>query len=273
MTLSQTLDSSAHSPMPKKSLGQHFLTSTYHARRIAESVPAAPGETVLELCSGRGALSRYLVSRFPSLHCNEMDRDVMPQLRSTLGEGPWTLHEGNVLELDFRTIGTALHVVGNLPYNIGAIIIRKTLLYGSMIRSCTFMVQREVAERIVAAPHSKKNGFLSIFCQFFGTPRILFHVPPGAFFPKPRVDSSVFQILVERPPEKRLPSAQWEDFFRFVDRGFSKRRKTLVNALGWDGDKDHYITILKQMQLPLAVRPEDLGINEWMELYTRSCAP
>jgi 16S rRNA (adenine1518-N6/adenine1519-N6)-dimethyltransferase len=252
---------------PKKRLGQHFLTSTYHAQRIADAVPAETGATVFELCAGRGALSRYLVAKFPNLHCNEMDDDAIPILRSTLGEGAWALHAGDVMSLDFAKIGAGIHVVGNLPYNIGAHIIKKTLMYGAMVHSCTFMLQREVAERIVAGPGSKKNGFLSIFCQFFGTARLLFHVPPGAFLPKPKVYWSLIKILIDRDVERKIPPQQWPQFCALVDRGFSKRRKTLANSLGWDGDREHYQTILKQLGLAPMVRSEDLGIDAWRELF------
>jgi 16S rRNA (adenine1518-N6/adenine1519-N6)-dimethyltransferase len=151
-------------------------------------------------------------------------------------------------------------------------IIKKTLFYGENIVSCTFMVQREVAQRIASPPHSKQNGFLSIFCQFFGSPRILFHVPAGVFFPKPRIDSSVFQLCVRKDLTARLHRDEWEKFFRFVDKGFSMRRKTLVNVLGRDGNKNNHIATLKELDIDPMVRPEDLCVDQWLELYKKSCS-
>ncbi|MFW6220861.1 MAG: 16S rRNA (adenine(1518)-N(6)/adenine(1519)-N(6))-dimethyltransferase RsmA [Fibrobacterota bacterium] len=254
---------------PKKRLGQHFLTSSYHATRIAEAIPANTTDNVLEIGPGEGALSIHLISRFPSLHLVEFDRDVIPRLRNRLGQGSWTLHRCNVLDLDFTAIGSPLHVVGNLPYNIGAHIIKKVLLYGSRTASCTFMVQREVAERIVSGSHTRTNGFLSIFCQFFGTPNILFHVPPGAFFPKPNVESSVFQIRVN-DPESRLSPDKWQEFFAFVDRGFCMRRKQLAKILGYqDGRKQVFRQMLEELGLSSSARPEELTVTDWVSLFKR----
>jgi 16S rRNA (adenine1518-N6/adenine1519-N6)-dimethyltransferase len=256
---------------PKKHLGQHFLTAVSYAQRIADSIPALPGEHVLEIGPGRGALSVHLVKRFPDFHCVEIDPDVIPVFSEKLGPGSWTLHRSDVLTFDFSKAGFPLHCAGNLPYSIGAMIIRKSLSYGSGIRSITFMVQREVARRIVAGPHCKQIGFLSIFCQFFGKPTILFHIPPGAFFPRPNVDSSVFQLMVDRNLEEKLPAPQWEPFFAFVDRGFRMRRKMLVNVLGRDGGKQHWGRLLVEINADPASRPEDLSAGQWLELYKKSC--
>jgi 16S rRNA (adenine1518-N6/adenine1519-N6)-dimethyltransferase len=256
---------------PKKQFGQHFLTSVSFARRIAESIPAKDGEHVLEIGPGRGALSIHLKNRFPDFHCVEIDSDVIPFLLEKLGLGEWTLHNEDVLKFDFARAGFPLHLAGNLPYSIGAMIIKKSLLYGRNIRSCTFMVQREVAQRIVAGPHSRQNGFLSIFCQFFGRPTILFHIPRGSFFPMPNVDSSVFQLVVNRNPEEKLPSALWEPFFAFVDKGFRMRRKMLVNVLGRDNGKEQWTRLLGEISVAPASRAEDLDADQWLELYKKSC--
>jgi 16S rRNA (adenine1518-N6/adenine1519-N6)-dimethyltransferase len=114
-------------------------------------------------------------------------------------------------------------------------------------------------------------GFLSVFCQFFGTPKILFTVPPGAFFPKPAVDSAVIRLVVERNLESKLPRRLWEDFFGFVDKGFMMRRKMLANVLGRNGGRERYAGILAQMENGARARAEDLGPNEWLELYKKSC--
>jgi 16S rRNA (adenine1518-N6/adenine1519-N6)-dimethyltransferase len=203
------------------------------------------------------------------MHCVEYDFDVINELVGKLGKGQWVLHRGDALRFDFSLAGFPLHVVGNLPYSIGAMIIKKTLLYGDNILSCTFMVQREVANRIVARPGSKQNGFLAIFCQFYGIPKILFHVPPGAFFPKPKVDSSVVQIMVHNHLHERLPAEQREDFFAFVDRGFGMRRKTLANALGHEGGKNEYTETLRSLNLNPLARAEDFDCGQWITLFKK----
>lgn len=256
---------------PKKHLGQHFLTAPAYAQRIAAAVPSAPGEGVLEIGPGRGALSAHLLERFPGMHLVEVDGDAIGALKGKLGGGDYRIHHGDVMGFDFAEAGFPLHVAGNLPYNIGALIIKKTLMYAPQVLSCTFMVQKEVAERIAAAPHSRQNGWLSIFCQFFGEAKLLFSVPPGAFFPRPNVDSAVFQIVVDKDVNSKLERGRWDDFFAFVDRGFSMRRKQLakVMSMKFGQNKDFYGDILVKMGLDAAVRPENLGVGEWLDFYGR----
>ncbi|MBN1130545.1 MAG: ribosomal RNA small subunit methyltransferase A [Chitinispirillaceae bacterium] len=253
---------------PKKQLGQHFLTSPAYARKIARAIPAAAHERVLEIGPGRGALTMALKERFQDLHCVEIDDEVLAVLAGKLGPGAGVIHHHDVLSFDYAHAGFPLHVTGNLPYAIGALIVKKTLLYGTAILSMTVMLQREVARRIVARPHSKENGFLSLFCQFFGEPEILFHVPPGAFFPRPNVHSSVIRMTIDPAKCGRLDQGQWNDFFAFVSRGFSQRRKKLANVLGRDANsKSRAESILSGLGCTAAVRPEDLGINEWLALF------
>ena len=252
---------------PKKRLGQHFLTDRTYARRIAESVPAEPHAHVLEIGAGTGALTMPLVRRFPALHCVEMDSEAVAALRGTPAEHPVVVHQADALTFDFAEAGFPLHVVGNLPYGVGARIIRKTFSYGSAISSVTFMVQREVAERITARPHTKRSGFLTVFCGFFGAPRILFHLPPGAFFPKPKVASSVFQIMVRPEIDRILPPRDRAAFFALVDRGFRMRRKKLVNALADDGDKDRMGRGVREAGIDPNSRAEDLDVQQWLALY------
>ncbi len=258
---------------PKKRLGQHFLTAPSYAEKIAAAVSAGPDDYVLEIGPGKGALSMFLHKRFPCFHCIEFDPDVVAALKEKLGNGDWVLHRGDVLEFDYSTVGFPLHVVGNLPYSIGARIIKKTLLYGNNIVSSTFMLQREVALRIVAKPHCRQNGFLSIFCQFFGIPKILFHVPAAAFFPKPKVDSSVVRIMISNDLERKLPRDQWENFFAFVDKGFRMRRKTLANALGRDGGKRDFARLLIDLNINSSARAEDLDSDQWLAFYRKSRLP
>jgi len=252
---------------PKKRLGQHFLTASHYARRIAEEVPALPDEPVVEIGPGTGALTEHLVARFPRLHCVEKDGDVLGRLRERLGPGQYTVHHADALEFDYSLVGFPLHAVGNLPYGVAAMILRRVLLLGSRVRSCTFMLQREVAERIVAGPHSKRHGFLTVFCGFFGKARALLRVPRGAFFPQPNVDSTVVQILVDPTVEQRLPPDRWEDFFAFVDQGSRMRRKKVVNVLRNACPVIDFGAAFARLGLDPMSRAEDLGVGEWLSLY------
>lgn len=255
---------------PKKFLGQHFLTATRYAERIASAIPAISTDSLLEIGAGYGALSRFLLPRFPAMHIIELDNEAIEQLITRLRAGEWKLHRGDVLEFDFAQAGFPLHVTGNLPYSIASMIIKKTLLYGNNIASVTFMVQREVATRICAGPGGKQSGFLSIFSQFFGTPKILFHLPCGAFFPPPKVESAVFQIIISPDLNAKLPRNEWEDFFAFVDCGFSQRRKMVAKVLGADGTKSRYEDLLIRIGAHPTDRPESLGVKQWLALYIHS---
>ncbi|MBD3346750.1 MAG: ribosomal RNA small subunit methyltransferase A [Chitinivibrionales bacterium] len=255
---------------PKKSLGQHFLTSPSYAERIAEAITAQPDERILEIGPGKGALSIYIKDKFRDYHLVEVDTSVISSLKEKLGEGPWVVHNRNIMDFDYAEAGFPLHVAGNLPYNIAAHIIHKTLLYGNDILSCTFMVQREVAQRIAASPGTKKNGYLTIFCRFFGSPRILFTVPPGAFFPRPGVDSAVFQLIPDKNLESKLPRDRWKAFFGFIDKGFRYRRKKLLNVLAKIDNTISWTEIFEMLNIDQNVRAENLGIELWILLYRES---
>ncbi len=255
-------------PVPKKRLGQNFLTEQYYAKRIAYAIHSNDKSKVLEIGSGLGALSIFLKERFPRFHMIEMDKEIIPILKEKLGVGDWILHEGDVMDFDFHSVGSSLHIVGNLPYNYASYIIKKSLFYAPTVLSITFMLQKEVAQRIVSGPNSKKIGFLSIFCQFFGKPKILFHVPCGAFFPKPKVESSVLQLFVDENLQDRLAKEKWEDFFAFVSRGFLMRRKMLVKSLSLKTDnKDIIKEAFKLAGLELHLRAENLTVFDWLKLY------
>lgn len=257
-------------PPPKKKLGQNYLTAQYYAQRISSAVPSSEDGNILEIGPGLGALSSHLTKRFPNLHLIEMDRDIAPLLQEKLEKGEWTLHVGNILDFDLLSLDPPLHIVGNLPYNTASFIIKKSLLSAPHVASITFMVQKEVAERIVSGPHSKKIGFISIFCQFFGKPKILFHVPSGAFYPKPKVESSVFQLIVDNDLENRPHQNNWKNFFDFVSQGFSMRRKMLIKALSLKTDKkDAYLEVFKSIGLDPKVRPENLDVHQWVMLFSQ----
>ncbi len=253
---------------PKKSLGQNFLTAPYYAEKIASSLPVTDAAPLLEIGPGQGALSLLLKNSYSNFHLVEKDRELIPLLQKKLGAGTWSLHQGDILTFDLSPLGAPLHVVGNLPYNIASLIIKKVLLSAPQVASITFMVQREVAERIVATPNSKTIGFISIFCQFFGTPKILFHVPNGAFFPKPKIESSVFQLVVEDDMGSALDRGEWEDFFALVSRGFAMRRKMLAKVLSWKKEnKEVYRDLLLTLGLDTKVRAENLTVENWIALY------
>ncbi len=256
---------------PKRACGQNFLTVPYYINRIAESVFAAASDAVLEIGPGKGALTEALLSRFLSLICVEFDRDLVPKLREKFAASPVTFHQADFLHFDLSQVPSPLHYAGNLPYNAGALILKKCLLDTKRTASVTFMLQREVVQRICSAPRSSDYGFLSVFCQYFGKPELLFVVPPGAFFPPPKIDSAVFRLIVDKTLSSRLPSDQLEPFFAFVSKGFSMRRKMLAKVLSFNGKPEDRLVIedaLDKSGIIKSARAEELSVEMWLLLYS-----
>jgi 16S rRNA (adenine1518-N6/adenine1519-N6)-dimethyltransferase len=254
--------------IPKKSFGQNFLTAPYYVDRIVDAVPATSGEVVVEIGPGKGALSSKLIKRDFSFNLIEKDEDVVPFLKDALGDKGYELHLGDALKFDYSQLGESYHAVGNLPYNVASHIIKAVLLSAPRVKSVTFMVQKEVAERICAEPGGKVIGFLTILCSYFGEATKLFDVPPGAFYPKPKVTSSIFQINLDRDCFERLGREKWEPFFKFVSVGFSMRRKKLANSIAAvSGGKKEAVEMIVKSGLEAGIRAEELTVDQWVTLY------
>lgn len=260
----------AEGHIPKKKFGQNFLTVPYYIERIVDAVPAVAGDKVVEIGPGKGALSSYLVKRDYDFTMIEMDTDVIPHLREKLGDAKYEIVNGDAVLFDYSTFGREYHAVGNLPYNVASHIIKKILFTAPYLKSVTFMVQKEVAERICAEPGGKDIGFLTILCGYFGRPVKLFDVPPGAFFPKPKIVSSVFRIDLDPEFYGRLSSEHWAQFFEFVSAAYSTRRKKLTNNIqSQAGGKSNAEAFLEQIGVSIDVRPEELSVSEWVSLYLK----
>jgi len=258
--------SSGH--VPKKKFGQNFLTVPYYVEKIVDSVPAKSGDVVVEIGPGKGALSSYLVKRDFDFTMIEMDSDVIPYLKGKLGDSRYKVINGDAVAFDYASLGESYHAVGNLPYNVASHIIKNILLTAPLVKSATFMVQKEVAERICASAGGKDIGFLSILCGYFGKPEKLFDVPPGAFFPKPKVVSSVFRICLDSHYFDRLSKENWLPFFDFVSKAYSTRRKKLTNNIQVvAGGKQSAEDALVKIGVSPDVRPEELSVDNWVDLY------
>ena len=215
-------------PRPRKRFGQHFLTDRHYLRRIVEAIAPAPGEAMVEIGPGTGLLTAQLAPRTQRLHVVEIDRDLAQALRNRFPPSQVTVHEGDALEFDFGTLPAPLRVVGNLPYNVSTPILFRIAALEERIRDCTFLLQKEVVDRMVAAPGTPEYGRLSVMLQYRFAMDSLFDVPPGAFTPPPKVESSVVRM---RPLGAKRPRARDGPLFeRLVAAAFSQRRKTLRNA-------------------------------------------
>ncbi|MDE1960204.1 MAG: 16S rRNA (adenine(1518)-N(6)/adenine(1519)-N(6))-dimethyltransferase RsmA [Xanthomonadaceae bacterium] len=217
---------------PRKRFGQHFLHDPGILRRIVDAIAPQPGQRIIEIGPGEGALTLPLLRAAEALTAIELDRDLIEPLREkSRSVGDLTIVNADVLTVDFSTLaqGMKIRLVGNLPYNISTPILFHCLEHATAIADMHFMLQKEVVERMAAAPGSKTYGRLSVMLQLRCAVEPLLRVPPGAFRPPPKVDSAVVR-LAPLPPGQ-LPDADFATIERIVRAAFGQRRKTLGNAL------------------------------------------
>ena len=219
---------------PKKHLGQNFLHERTIIDKIVQAVNPKPGERLVEIGPGQGAITFPLLGRHGELTVIEFDRDlIFPLTEAARAHGTLTVIHRDVLKVDFSELAGPDHgrirLVGNLPYNLSSPILFHALDHAAAISDMTFMLQKEVVERMASGPGSKVYGRLSVMLQAYCTVTPLFTVPPGAFRPAPKVDSAVVR-LVPLPPES-LAVRDRGGFERVVRDAFGQRRKTLRNAL------------------------------------------
>ncbi len=216
----------------RKRFGQHFLHDRGVLERIAREVGASADDAMVEIGPGRGALTEMLLGKSRTLDAIEIDRDLAQQLRARWGAPQgFELHVADALKFDFaalaRVRGQRLRVIGNLPYNISTPLLFHIASAHEHIDDLHVMLQKEVIERIAAAPGSGDYGRLTVMLAPWFEAKHLFDVGPGAFTPAPRVWSAVARLKVRRTPAFTVPPA----FARTVSAAFSQRRKTLRNAL------------------------------------------
>jgi 16S rRNA (adenine1518-N6/adenine1519-N6)-dimethyltransferase len=220
--------SARRSHVARKRFGQHFLVDRRAIERILAALDPRPDDNIVEIGPGLGALTRPLLERVRHLTVIEIDRDLAAKLTAEHADR-LTIRNADALEFDFASLGPDLRVVGNLPYNISSPLLFHLAQYEATIRDVTVMLQREVVERMAAAPATAEYGRLSVMLQVRFRIERLFGVPPGAFRPTPQVDSAVVRLTPLR--ETRPHLADEALFARIVAAAFGQRRKTLRNAL------------------------------------------
>lgn len=216
----------------KKHLGQNFLHERTIIDKIVQAVNPKPGDRLVEIGPGQGAITFPLLDRHGELTVIEFDRDlIFPLTEAARSHGTLTVVHRDVLKVDFTALaaGGSIRLVGNLPYNLSSPILFHALDHAAAISDMTFMLQKEVVERMASGPGSKVYGRLSVMLQAYCTVAPLFTVPPEAFRPAPKVDSAVVR-LVPLPPAA-IAVRDRQVFEHVVRDAFGQRRKTLRNAL------------------------------------------
>ena len=257
----------SHGLRPDKRLGQNFLQDDSALQKIVAVAQITETDTVLEIGPGLGSLTRYLAMAAKQVIAVELDESLLPILKSVLRQ--WKnirIIQGDILKLDINEIITedGFSVVANIPYYITSAIMRHLLESHPQPQQIVLTLQNEVAQRICAEPGDM--SLLALSVQVYGKPEIAASIPADAFYPPPKVDSSV--IRVEIYPEPVIPAAQLEIFFRIAKAGFSQKRKTLRNSLsaGMAISPSSAEELLKEAGVDPRRRAETLSIAEWSKL-------
>lgn len=243
----------------RKRFGQHFLSDPAIIDAIVDAIAPTPSDAMVEIGPGLAALTQPLVERLGRLTVIELDRDLAARLR---GHGQLQVVESDVLKVDFTELASRwpdrkMRVVGNLPYNISSPILFHLLDHVAVVQDQHFMLQKEVIDRMVAAPATADYGRLSVMLQWrYAMENVLF-VPPESFDPPPRVDSAVVRML----PLAEPPAIHFKTYSDLVQTAFSQRRKILRNTLGkWLEARDF------AGDFDLQRRAEEVPVHEYVAL-------
>ena len=260
---------------PRKSLGQNFLQDPNIINKIVAALNLSKDDTIIEIGPGRGALTELIIGQASNTHLIEFDRDLVEHWQNIAQtDAALTVHGQDVLTFDLHEIinleqsSGKIKVIGNLPYNISSPVLFHLMNYADHIHSQVVMLQKEVVERMASEPGSKQYGRLSVMLQQRYSIENLFRVPPGAFFPPPKVDSAIARLTplseVTHPVDCQL------DFQKLVKQAFSMRRKTLRNTLKGLLSSEQ----IESLNIDPSDRAETLSVENFSaltNLYTRSC--
>lgn len=252
----------------KRRFGQHFLEDTGVLDRIVCCLAPSAEDVFLEIGAGRGALSGRLAERVRRLIALEIDSDCLPILGERLAQHPSAVIElGDILEVDLEALvlphlesGSTLRVAGNLPYNIATAIIER-LLYSSLhLHDLHFLVQLEMAQRIIAIPGTRAYGYYSVLCQHRAEASLSFRIGSGSFRPRPKVVSAMIALK----PRRRSSDTEADmAFIRVVKAAFGHRRKVIVNSLRRSPLHADWDSLLDRAGIDGRRRPEEVSVQEY----------
>lgn len=248
----------------RKRFGQNFLTDSGMIGNIVRTIAPGPGDRLVEIGPGQGALTRPLLEACPALQVVELDRDLVVRLQTWQQQFPGLqIYSGDALAFDFASLADGPHslrVVGNLPYNISTPLIFHLLQYHHQLRDMHFMLQKEVVERLAAGPGSKHYGRLSVMVQYFCRADNLFTVPPECFSPRPKVMSAIVRLTPHR--ELPCPVDNLDLLKRLVNITFQQRRKTLRNSMRSLAP----LEVIESLDVDISKRPENISVETFVAL-------
>jgi 16S rRNA (adenine1518-N6/adenine1519-N6)-dimethyltransferase len=266
---------------PKKSFGQNFLTSVPARIKIVEAGDLLPSDTVLEIGPGKGFLTRGLLEKGARVVALEKDEDLLPLLSeifaSEVTRGQLTLTEGDVLEFDPSAFlrpdlstsnlqSKSYKLIANIPYYITGAIISRFLSVVTQPSLMVILIQKEVAERIIA--RDKKESLLSLSVKVYGEPKIVCRVSAGSFFPAPKVDSAVLQVKnISRNNFKN--TYHEEIFFKLIHAGFAHKRKMAISAIQEAFSSHNMRELFDELGINQKARAEDVTLSTWLQLSLR----
>jgi 16S rRNA (adenine1518-N6/adenine1519-N6)-dimethyltransferase len=254
----------------KKSLGQHFLRSEKALRTIIESSNLSNEDLVLEIGPGEGVLTEKILETGAKVVAVEKDDNLFEKLgekfSKEIASGELNLIHEDILDFNPKTL-SPYKLVANIPYNITGAIIEKFLSEDNQPLRMVLLVQKEVAERIVA--RDEKESILSISVKVYGTPRYIEKVLAGSFVPAPKVDSAI--IVVENISKNFFLSFSEIEFFKFLKTGFQSKRKKLSSNLSVNYDKKIVLETFKELNINENIRAENVPIEMWGTLYKAIC--
>ena len=246
---------------PRRRFGQHFLTDNNIVDKILESINPSDDDVIVEIGPGQGAITNGLTKNTKFVHAIEIDRDLTNYLKKRFEENSKIIiHEADALNFDYLKFGSNLRIVGNFPYNISTPLLFHLLKFKNSIIDIHCMLQKEVVDRMSAKPGNKTYGRLGIMLGCHLKIEPLFHVDKSAFFPAPKVTSTVVKLT---PLKKNKFHIHDEDIFsKIIAEAFMKRRKTIQNSL----KKLINISDLDAVNLDPKLRPEQISIKKYVEL-------
>ncbi|NHZ61346.1 16S rRNA (adenine(1518)-N(6)/adenine(1519)-N(6))-dimethyltransferase RsmA [Massilia genomosp. 1] len=248
----------------RKRFGQNFLTDKLVLDNIIDAIGPEKGQAMVEIGPGLAAMTALLLKRLDHMHVVELDRDLVARLENNFPREKLTIHSGDALKFDYGLIpvpeGQKLRVVGNLPYNISSPLLFHLADFAHLIEDQHFMLQKEVVERMVAAPGSKTYGRLSVMLQWRYDMSLMFIVPPTAFDPPPQVESAIVRMLPV-PPERKL-ACDGPTLEAVVMKAFSQRRKVIRNCVAGMFTEAQLV----EAGIDPSTRPETVSLEQYVAL-------